>query len=60
MAEFLGPERAFALKEAWQGLFAEQAMFNWMLERGLDLRWADKLRYTASGLAMRWNATRTS
>ena len=44
VAEFLGPERAFALRDAWQGLFAEQTLLNWMLERGLDLRWAEKLR----------------
>jgi exodeoxyribonuclease V alpha subunit len=44
LAEFLGHERACALKEAWQGLFGEQALLNWMLERGLDLRWADKLQ----------------
>jgi exodeoxyribonuclease V alpha subunit len=44
VAEFVGAERGFALKEAWQGLFGEQALLNWMLERGLDLRWADKLR----------------
>jgi hypothetical protein len=44
VAEFVGAEQAFALKEAWRGLFGEQALLNWMLERGLDLRWADKLR----------------
>lgn len=36
LAEFLGAERAFALKDAWQGLFGEQSLFNWMLERGLS------------------------